>query len=295
MHRPAINSHIVWVALVLTCTLPHCLTNAPAAGLHLDRGGFSVDFSNAGTIRTTGENLLRNGGMEGVETDGSPAAWLPDSYVWFLTDLVAGRASKIHERIKPLMRWESSADRSHAGSRAACLAIPRSAHLDDDPAGHEYCAFWNQSVVLPELPEPRKYVLTCYYRSECDPSIPDSQPYIRATFYDNATPGQGGQTRVYAKALLAMDAAWRRHHLEFVAPRATRRLDIRLALRGSGKAWFDSDSQSPRGIAKACSGAGARSYRPSHACIVHRQPLLSRNWRCGCDELRLPQRERRED
>lgn len=238
-----INPRNAWaLLLLLACcwTSPSSLLiGAQAAGLSLDRGGFSVDFSNAGTVRTTGENLLRNGGMEDVDANGRPTGWLPDSYVWFPTEQAAARATSIHERVKPLMRWESSADRSHGGIRAACLAIPRVAHREDDPPGHEYCAFWNQSVTLPELTGPRKYVLTCYHRSDCDPNIPDSQPYVRVTFFDNATPGQGGQTRVYAQALLAPDAAWRQQQLEFIAPKGTRRLDVRLALRGCGKAWFD--------------------------------------------------------
>ncbi len=38
----------------------------------LDRGGFTVDLSNAGVIRVTGDSLLHNGSMEEVDAKDQP-------------------------------------------------------------------------------------------------------------------------------------------------------------------------------------------------------------------------------
>ena len=206
----------------------------------LDRGGFTVDLSNAGVIRVTGDSVLQNGGMEEVNAEGRPTGWAPRSYVWLWTP-DPEREPKLHARIKPHLRWETGSDNPLAGSRTLSLTIPRSAHEEQDPP-HEYAAYWNQSVVPTESAAPRKYVFTYHYRGKCVSGIAGvvhSDAYVRVSFYDDERPGKGKSTRVYAQRLLTPGAEWRRGQMQFVAPKGTRRMDVWLAMRGCGQVWFD--------------------------------------------------------
>jgi len=212
----------------------------------LDHGGFTVDLSNAGVIRVTGDNVLHNRGVEELDANGRPMGWVPRSYVWLWTP-DPDRQAKLHNRIKPLMRWDSSEETPFEGSKTLSLVVPRAAHDPQDPP-HEYCVYWNQSVILPESAEPKKYVLTYHYRGDCVPSIPgvsNSDAFVRVSFYDSETPGKGRSTRVYAQRLFAPTPDWRRGQMQFVVPKGTRRLDVWLAMRGCGQVWFDDVALTP--------------------------------------------------
>lgn len=206
----------------------------------LDRGGFTVDLSNAGVIRVTGDSLLHNGSMEEVDAKGQPAGWTRESYVWLWTP-DPEREPKLHARIKPRLRWGTSGESPLAGRKTLSLAIPRAAHDAQDPP-HEYAAYWNQPVVPAESGVPRKYVLTYHYRGKCvsgTAGVSHSDAYMRVSFYDDERPGKGKSTRVYAQRILTPNADWRRGQMEFVAPKGTRRMDVWLAMRGCGRVWFD--------------------------------------------------------
>ena len=220
---------VVAVALGVGCS---------AAAPDLDPGGFSVDFSGVGETPISGDDLLRNGGMEDADEVGRPSAWEVASYVWLpVSD--PERQSQMHERIKPLMRWESGGEQACEGQRSMHLSIPRSAYDPSDPAGHEFCAYFHQTLILPQLAGDTKYVLSYHYRGESASDIPNSRPYVRVTFYDNEDPSQAQQTRVYAQNIFQSSGQWRRGELQFAAPQATRCLDVRLALTGPGEVWFD--------------------------------------------------------
>ena len=204
-----------------------------AALLHLDRGGFSVEFRGAGRTPVAGEEMLANGDME-ESVANKPAHWQPDSYVWLpLAD--PAQQGRMERRVVPLMRWERDAGGPHGGRQALRLAMPPSAYDARDPAGHEFCAMWHQRSSLPALAADTRYVLSYHHRGSCAPDVPNSRAYVRATFLDDA----GNSTRVYAQTIFQPSAAWRRDELQFSAPRTTRHLDIRIALTGVGEVWFD--------------------------------------------------------
>ena len=204
----------------------------------LDAGGFSVDFRDVGRTHVTGPNLLVNGNMEEVDADGMPTGWETDSYVW-LPHSDPAREREIHERIRPQMRWKSCGSEPCAGKSALHLSIPRAAYDARDPAGHEFCAYCRQSLALPPLSNIVRYVLSWHHRGWSAADVPNSRPYARVTFFDAAPPGQGKQTRVYAQKIFQSTGQWRTGQLEFVVPKATRRLDVRLALAGCGEVRFD--------------------------------------------------------
>ena len=222
----------------VTWLLSVALASAVGVEPLLDPGGFSVDFRNVGTTAVAGDDLLRNGGMEDVAPDGVVAGWTRHAYVWLDPPDRALEASLL-KRIAPLMRWESNGDDACEGKRSLLLALPRSAHAVGDPPVREYCPYWRQSVVIGGSAAPMRYVLSFFYRGECVPDFPNSQGYVRVTFYDRETPGEGSQTRVYAQKLFVPGHGWRRGQLAFTAPKATRRLDVRLALRNCGEVSFD--------------------------------------------------------
>jgi len=201
----------------------------------LDPGGFTVDLSNEGMVWTAGDEVLRNGGMEELDGKGSPAAWTAESYVWLYTpdpDL----QSRLHERIKPLLRWWPSGETPHGGRRSLSLAIPRGAHGTTDPP-HEYCAYWNQSVSLADSAVPSKYLLTYHHRGRFVADVPNTSGnngFVRVSFYDSEAPGQGRTVRVYAQELFTPSTEWRKGQMQFVVPAGTRRLDVWLAMRGCG-------------------------------------------------------------
>jgi len=203
-----------------------------------DPGGFSVDLRHVGTTAVTGDDLLRNGGIEDVAADGAVTGWTRHAYVW-LDPADAALEASLLKRVRPLMRWESNVGDAHEGKRSLLLGLPRSAHQEGDPPVREYCPYWRQSVAITDLEAPGRYVLSFVHRGECVPDFRSSQGYVRATFYDRETPGEGSQTRVYAQKLFVPDRGWRKGQLAFLVPKATRRLDVRLALRNCGRVSFD--------------------------------------------------------
>jgi hypothetical protein len=229
---------IALLTVVVTVGLSARPSGAAPAGLALDPGGFSVDFAHAGQTAVTGDDMLQNGNMEETDPAGRPVAWKTNSYVWLPVADPASQA-RMAERLKPLMRWESSTEQPHGGKRDAYLPLPRSAYNPGDPVGHEFCAFFHQPLVLPPLAGDTKYVLSYWYRGWSAADVANSRPYVRATFYDNEDPAKAKETRVYAQTIFRASDRWRRGELEFVAPGATRCLDVRLALTGVGEVRFD--------------------------------------------------------
>ena len=209
------------------------------SALDLDPGGFSVDLGTArAETPVTGQNLLRNGGMEDTDDTGALSGWRPASYVWLPT-ADAQCEARMRTRLRPYMKWQCSEDKPHNGKLSAALATPREAFREPEPAGHEFCAYYHQSVTLPALEDDRKFVLSYHCRGRCEADVPNSRPYVRVTFYDSPDLDKASQTRTYAQTIIAPSQRWRRRELPFVAPRNTRRLDVRIAFAGCGEAWFD--------------------------------------------------------
>lgn len=218
-----------------------CLDFALAAPLVLDSGGFSIDISKSPATQVTGESLLPDGDMEALTDEGALAAWQPASYVW-LPSPDASAQARMQERLKRLMRHAAATDRPFAGARAMELAIPAAAYDAADPPGHELCAYYHQTLPLPPLEADTAYVLRWQQRGRSAPDISNSRAYARITFYDNEDPAKGAQPRVYAQVIFQPSDAWRPGELEFTAPRATRCVDVRLALTGVGEVLFDDAS-----------------------------------------------------
>lgn len=218
------------VAAVALCALLAPCAAAPV----FDPGGFSVDFRGAGETAVTGDEMLPNGDMEALDGAGRLARWETDSYVWLPVSDPAAQ-SRMLERIRPLMVYESSDVSPRTGGRAMHLAMPLSAYSPTDPAGHEFCAMYHQAVELPSISDPTKYVLRFHYRGWSAPDVPNSRPYARLTFLDASRQ----PTRVYAQSIVKATDKWRLAELEAVAPPATRRLDVRLALTGPGEVFYD--------------------------------------------------------
>ncbi len=230
--------------LLGTCVALVLVGGPSRAAPALDPGGFSVDFRNTGMTAVTGENLLRNGDMEQTDAAGRLTDWETASYVW-LPVANPARQTEIDRRVRPLMRWETTAEQSYQGRRAMHLAIPRSASDPGDTEGGEYCAYFHQPVVVAPLAAPTKYVLAYHHRGQSLTDIPNSRAYVRVTFYDHENPAQAKETRVYAQTIFLPSDHWRSGELEFSAPPSTRCLDVRLALTGCGEVWFDEVSLRP--------------------------------------------------
>jgi len=204
----------------------------------LDPGGVTVDLTQAGIVPVVGDSLLRNGDMEALEEGGAVVGWTRDAYVWLPGEDPAAQNALLR-RVRPSMRWANDTAVAVDGQRALFLALPAAAHLPEDPAPHEYCPFWRQSVLFDAAVAGRTYVLTYSYRGKSVPGFRNSQGYVRVSFFDAPTRGQGTPTRVYAQTLLVPTDRWRDGQLAFSVPQDTRRLDVRLALRNCGEVRFD--------------------------------------------------------
>lgn len=183
-----------------------------ASPVELDRGGFSVSFDAAGEVAVTGQEMLLNPGMETLDAAGRPGQWLTDSYVWLPApdDAVQRR---MLSRLRPLLEWGSSREQTHSGKQCIRLGAPMSAYLSSDPP-HEFCAMFHKAVPLPTLEAPTRYLLTWHYRGASPREIPNSRPFVRVSFYDNADLGKARSTRVYAQEMFASSAGWRKGQLE---------------------------------------------------------------------------------
>ena len=216
------------------------LASAPSLGvcgesLALDAGGFSIRYSERDEpVGSVGSNLVGNGGFETVESgQAQPKGW----------QCVGGaytRDKEFRDRVNPLvapfMETAVSQEGPHRGHRCASLSTSEQA-LEIVGQKASLCQMCMCVVEIPASDKGQKYAFSFHYRGTLRGTGGRSLVRAQLGFFDRPSGGRATRRQIQGKYMPT--AAWQEGRLDFVAPRNTRAISIRLRLDGADEVFID--------------------------------------------------------